>query len=100
MCDSYTNRGRNRSMRRMITAGDLASGPYSSVHTTNSTGRDRSRSIARSFHVARWSLETGTSVPVAAVWTRATPGSEKCRVDTALEIFVDTIYFVAPEGLT
>ena len=24
-CDSYTNRGRNRSMRRVITTGDLAS---------------------------------------------------------------------------
>ena len=26
-CDSYTNRGRNRSMGHVITAGDLASGP-------------------------------------------------------------------------
>ena len=27
---------------------------------------------ARSFHVARWSLETGTSIPVSPLWTRAT----------------------------
>ena len=32
-CDSYTYRGRSRSMRRVITAADLA---RSSVHTTKS----------------------------------------------------------------
>ena len=36
----------------------------------------------RSFHIARWSLETGTSVPVAPVWTRAT-GHELVAIDRA-----------------
>ena len=35
---------------------------------------------ARSNHVARWSLETGTSVPVAPVWTWAT-GREPFAID-------------------
>ena len=35
---------------------------------------------ARSFHVARWSLETGTSIPVTPVWTQAT-GREPFAID-------------------
>ena len=43
-CDIYTYRGRSRSMRRVMTEADLASGrsARSSVHSTKSTGRDRS----------------------------------------------------------
>ena len=91
-CDSYTYRGRSRSMRRGLTTA-VWRAARSSVHTTKSTGHNRSRTVrARSFLVARWFLETGTSVPVSTVWTRATGrepfaianGSQTCRVDTAL----------------
>ena len=78
-CDSYTYRGRSRSMRHVIPAADLVSG--SSVHTTKSSGRDRSRTVrARSFLVAVYSLETGTSIPVSLVGTRAT-GREPFAID-------------------
>ena len=42
---------------------------------------DRSRTVrARLFLVERWFLETGTSVPVSPVWTRAT-GREAFAID-------------------
>ena len=56
----------------------LSRSARSSVHTTKLIAIDR----ARSFHVARWSLETRTSVPVAPVWTRAT-GRELVAIDRA-----------------
>ena len=52
---------------------------------TKSTGRDRLQTVrARSFHIARWSLETGTTVPVSHVWSRATStatGREPFAID-------------------
>ena len=52
--------------------------PHDKVDRAQPIAIDR----ARSFHVARWSLETGTSVPVAPVWTRAT-GRELVAIDRA-----------------
>ena len=77
-----------RSKRRVLIASDYLERPHDKVDRAQPIAIDR----ARPCHVARWSLETGTSVPVAPVWTRATghelvaidrAGSEKCRVDTA-----------------
>ena len=49
----------------------LASAPWNwnaAKKSRKSTGRDRSRTVcARSFLVERWSLETGTSIPVSPV---------------------------------
>ena len=59
----------------------LIGAAFSSAHLTKSTGRDRSRTLlACSFPIARWSLETGRSVPVSPVWTRAT-GREPFAID-------------------
>ena len=51
---------------------------------TKLTGRNRSRSIAPARSISRGGLyiETGTSVPVAPVWTRAT-GRELVAIDRA-----------------
>ena len=63
----------------------ISSGRQRPVERPHDKG-DRAQPIAidraRSFHVARWSLETGTSVPVAPVWTRAT-GRELVAIDRA-----------------
>ena len=57
-----------RLKRRVLIASDYLERPHDNVDRAQPIAIDR----ARSFHVARWSLETGTSVPVAPVWTRAT----------------------------
>ena len=78
-----------RSKRRVLIASDyleraLAPGPPGVRASTRKVDRAQPIAIdcARSFHVARWSLETGTSVPVAPVWTRAT-GRELVAIDRA-----------------
>ena len=74
-----TGRDRSRTVRARSFLYPHETG--TSVHTTKSTGRDRSRTVrARSFLVERWFLETGTSVPVSPVWTRAT-GREPFAID-------------------
>ena len=60
--------------RQIISSGR----PHDKVDRAQPIAIDR----ALSFHVARWSLETGTSVPVAPVWTRAT-GRELVTIDRA-----------------
>ena len=67
-----------RSKRRMLIASDYLERPHDEVDRAQPIAIDR----ARSFHVARWSLETGTSVPVAPMWTRAT-GRELVAIDRA-----------------
>ena len=71
-----------RSKRRVLIASDYlerpVERPYDKVDRAQPIAIDR----ARSFHVARWSLETGTSVPVEPMWTRAT-GRELVAIDRA-----------------
>ena len=64
--------------RQIISSGRSVERPHDKVDRAQPIAIDR----ARSFHVARWSLETGTSVPVAPVWTRAT-GRELVTIDRA-----------------
>ena len=80
-----------RSKRRVLIASDyleraLAHGrdrrPVERPHDKVDRAQPIAIARARSFHVARWSLETGTSVPVAPVWTRAT-GRELVAIDRA-----------------
>ena len=74
-----------RSKRRVLIASDYlerALAPVERPHDKVDGAQPIAIDRARSFHVARWSLETGTSVPVAPVWTRAT-GRELVAIDRA-----------------
>ena len=64
--------------RQIISSGRPVERPHDKVDREQPIAIDR----ARSFHVARWSLEIGTSVPVAPMWTRAT-GRELVAIDRA-----------------
>ena len=71
-----------RSKRRVLIASDYLERPVERPHDKVDRAQPIAIDRARSFHVARWSLETGTSVPVAPVWTRAT-GRELVAIDRA-----------------
>ena len=71
-----------RSKRRVLIASDYLERALAPGRASTRQSWQGATDRARSFHVARWSLETGTSVPVAPVWTRAT-GRELVAIDRA-----------------